>query len=157
MFSTPALRPPAGAAHARILGVGGYRPSRIVRNDDIAGRIDSSDQWIRERSGIIERRWADPHETVAHMGAAAAGKALAQSGVSAQHIGCVITATSTHFKQLPAVAADIAHRGAPPVPPPSTCPRPAPASPTAWPWPATWCAAAAPNTSCSSAPNGCRT
>ncbi|AVH61057.1 ketoacyl-ACP synthase III [Streptomyces dengpaensis] len=104
------MRTPPGSSHARILGVGGYRPSRIVRNEDIAPRIDSSDQWIRDRSGIAERRWADPHETVAHMGAAAAEKALAQAGVTARQIGCVVVATSTHFQQLPAVATDIAHR-----------------------------------------------
>ncbi|MFD5537585.1 3-oxoacyl-ACP synthase, partial [Streptomyces sp. NPDC127079] len=110
MSPTPVLRPPAGAPHARILGVGGYRPARIVRNEEIAPRIDSSDQWIRERSGIVERRRADPHETVAAMGAAAAEKALAQSGVAARQIGCVVVATSTHFQQLPAVATDVAHR-----------------------------------------------
>jgi 3-oxoacyl-[acyl-carrier-protein] synthase-3 len=90
--------------------VGGYRPSRVVPNDEIAQRIDSSDQWIRERSGIAERRWAGPHETVAHMGVAAAGKALAEAGVTPDRIGCVIVATSTHFRQLPAVAAEIAHQ-----------------------------------------------
>jgi 3-oxoacyl-[acyl-carrier-protein] synthase-3 len=90
--------------------VGGYRPSRVVGNEEIAPRINSSDAWIRERSGISERRWAEPHETVAAMGVAAAGKALAQSGVTADRIGCVLVATSTHFRQLPAVATDIAHQ-----------------------------------------------
>lgn len=106
----PVLRPPVGPTHARILGVGGYRPSRVVPNDEIAQRINSSDQWIRERSGIAERRWAGPHETIAHMGVAAAGKALAEAGVTPDKIGCVIVATSTHFFQLPAVATEIAHQ-----------------------------------------------
>jgi 3-oxoacyl-[acyl-carrier-protein] synthase III len=106
----PVLRPSSGPAHARIAGVGGYRPSRVVPNEEIAPRIDSSDTWIRERSGIVERRWAAPQETVAVMGAAAAGKALAHAGVTPDQVGCVLVATSTHFRQLPALAADIAHR-----------------------------------------------
>jgi 3-oxoacyl-[acyl-carrier-protein] synthase III len=106
----PLPAPSTGAAHARILGVGGYRPARVVPNDPIAQRIDSSDTWIRERSGIAERRWAGPHETITHMGVAAAGKALAGSGIAPDRIGCVIVATSTHFAQLPAVAAEIAHQ-----------------------------------------------
>ena len=55
--------PASGAEHARILGVGGYRPARVVTNDEICERIDSSDEWIRERSGIVTRRWAAPDET----------------------------------------------------------------------------------------------
>ena len=108
MLSTD-LRSPTATAHARILGVGGYLPARVVPNDEIAPRIQSSDTWIRERSGIAERRWAGPEETVARMGTAAAGKALAQSGIAAGQIGCVLVATSTHFHQLPAVATEIAH------------------------------------------------
>nr|WP_245694976.1 beta-ketoacyl-ACP synthase III [Streptomyces antibioticus] len=103
------LRQPVAPAHARILGVGGYLPSRVVTNDEIAPRIDSSDQWIRDRSGIAERRWAGPQETIASMGVAAAGKALAMAGVTPDRIGCVIVATSTHFRQLPAAATEIAH------------------------------------------------
>ncbi|MHB9864604.1 beta-ketoacyl-ACP synthase III [Streptomyces sp. YIM S03343] len=110
MSTPPVLRPSSGPAYARIAGVGGYRPSRVVRNEEIAPRIDSSDTWIRERSGIAERRRAGEQESVAVMGAAAAGKALAHAGVTPDRIGCVLAATSTHFRQLPALAADIAHR-----------------------------------------------
>ncbi|MFJ3213188.1 beta-ketoacyl-ACP synthase III [Streptomyces flaveolus] len=110
MSAPSAPRPSTGPAHARIIGVGGYRPSRVVTNQEIAPRIDSDDAWIRERSGITERRWATEQETVALMGAAAAEKALAHAGVTADRIGCVLVATSTHFRQLPALAADIAHR-----------------------------------------------
>ena len=53
-----ALRSATPVQHARISGIGGYRPKRIVPNSEIVERIDSSDEWIRERSGIIERRWA---------------------------------------------------------------------------------------------------
>ena len=56
-----------GAPHARILAVGSYRPERVVTNDEICRTIDSSDEWIRERSGIVSRRWAAPDETVVDM------------------------------------------------------------------------------------------
>ena len=58
------IAPTIGAPYARILAVGGYRPERVVTNAEICERIDSSDEWIRERSGIIERRWAAADETV---------------------------------------------------------------------------------------------
>jgi len=101
---------PAGAPFARMLGVGGYRPARVVMNEEIVGRIDSSDEWIRERSGIVSRRVAAPEETVVDMSVAAAEKALATSGVTADQIGCVIVATVTHLWQTPSAAAIVAHR-----------------------------------------------
>ena len=52
------ITPSMGAPYARIMSVGAYRPARIVTNDEICEYIDSSDEWIRERSGIIERRYA---------------------------------------------------------------------------------------------------
>ena len=104
------LTPAIGAAHARIYGVGGYRPSRIVTNAEICERIDSSDEWIRERSGIESRRWAAPDESVVDMSVAAAGKAIAQSGIRPEQVGCVVLATVTHPLQTPSGAADVAHR-----------------------------------------------
>ena len=56
-----------GARFSAILGIGGYRPRRIVDNAEICTYIDSSDEWIRTRSGIIERRWASADETVQMM------------------------------------------------------------------------------------------
>jgi 3-oxoacyl-[acyl-carrier-protein] synthase-3 len=99
-----------GAEHARILGVGGYRPARIVTNEEICERIDSTDEWIRERSGIVTRRFAAPDESVVDMSVAAAGKALANAGIDADQIGCVMLATVTHPLQTPSGAADVAHR-----------------------------------------------
>ena len=104
------LTPPQGAAHARILGVGAYRPARIVTNEEICERIDSSDEWIRERSGIITRRFAAEDESVVDMCLAAAGKALAQSGISPEQVDAVLVATVTHPLQTPSAAADVAHR-----------------------------------------------
>ena len=99
-----------GAPYARILSVGGYRPERIVTNDEICERIDSSDEWIRERSGIIERRWAAADETVVDLAVAAAEKALAGAGIAPEQIGMVMVATVTHPYQTPSAAAEVADR-----------------------------------------------
>lgn len=107
---TAAIAPTVGAPHARIMSVGGYRPQRIVTNDEICQRIDSSDEWIRERSGIIERRWAAPDESVADMAVAAAEKAIASAGIGADQLGMVLLATVTHPYQTPSAAAEVAFR-----------------------------------------------
>ncbi len=99
-----------GAKYARILSVGGYRPERIVTNAEICEWIDSSDEWIRERSGIIERRFAAEDESVVDMATEAAQKALAASGVTADQVGMVMLATVTHPLQTPSAACDVAHR-----------------------------------------------
>jgi 3-oxoacyl-[acyl-carrier-protein] synthase III len=104
------IRTAVGAKYARIMSVGGYRPSRIVTNEEICERIDSSDQWIRERSGIESRRWAAPDESVIDMCLAAAGKAVAQAGITPAQVGAVIVATVTHPLQTPSAAAAVAHR-----------------------------------------------
>ncbi|HEY9412621.1 MAG TPA: beta-ketoacyl-ACP synthase III [Jiangellaceae bacterium] len=94
----------------RILGIGGYRPQRVVSNAEIIENIDSSDEWIRTRSGIENRRWADDDETVVAMSIAAAGKALADAGITPDQVGCVIVSTVTHLYQTPSAAAEIAHK-----------------------------------------------
>ena len=55
-----ALRTSTGGPYARVMGIGSYRPRRVVDNAEICTLIDSSDEWIRTRSGIRERRWASP-------------------------------------------------------------------------------------------------
>lgn len=107
---TAKISPSKGSPYARILGVGGYRPTRVVPNEVILEHIESSDEWIRSRSGIASRHWAGPEETVAEMSIAAGGKAVADAGISASDIDAVIVATVSHFKQTPAVATEIAHR-----------------------------------------------
>lgn len=99
-----------GAANARIWGIGAYRPERVVTNDEICEYIDSSDQWIRERSGIISRRFAAPDETVVDMSAAASEEALRSAGLTASQIGAVIVATVTHPYQTPGAAPIVAER-----------------------------------------------
>jgi 3-oxoacyl-[acyl-carrier-protein] synthase-3 len=90
------------------MSVGGYRPDRVVTNDEICERIDSTDEWIRERSGIIERRWAAPDESVVDLAVAAARKALVQSGIDPEQIGMVMLATVTHPYQTPSAAVEVA-------------------------------------------------
>ncbi|MFJ9628202.1 ketoacyl-ACP synthase III [Streptomyces sp. NPDC091280] len=104
------IKPAKGAPYARILGVGGYRPVRVVPNEVILETIDSSDEWIRSRSGIETRHWANDEETVAAMSVEASGKAIADAGISAEQIGGVIVSTVSHFKQTPAVATEIADK-----------------------------------------------
>ena len=97
-----------GAKFSRILGIGGYRPRRVVDNAEIITYIDSSDEWIRTRSGIAERRWASEDETVSMMSQAAARKAMERAGVEPGQIDTVIVATVTHLHQTPAIATTIA-------------------------------------------------
>jgi 3-oxoacyl-[acyl-carrier-protein] synthase III len=107
---TSAIKPSFGAPHARILATGAYRPERIVTNEEICKRIDSSDEWIRERSGIIERRFAAQDESVVDMACAAAEIALARAGVAPDQVGMVLVATVTHPYQTPSAAAEVAAR-----------------------------------------------
>ncbi len=103
------LRSSQGAPHAAILGLGAYRPSRVVPNSEIVGRIDSTDEWVQQRSGIKERRWATDEETVQSMSVAASRLALERAGITAAQVDCVVVATVSHMMQTPAVATLIAH------------------------------------------------
>jgi 3-oxoacyl-[acyl-carrier-protein] synthase-3 len=102
------LKTATGSPFARILGIAGYRPRRVVGNDEIVKNIDSSDEWIQTRSGIKERRWASPDETVQMMSVAAARKAVERSGLDVAQIDTVIVSTVTHLHQTPSIAATIA-------------------------------------------------
>jgi 3-oxoacyl-[acyl-carrier-protein] synthase-3 len=99
----------SGSRYAAILGLGSYRPSRVIPNAEIVDAIDSSDEWIQQRSGIKQRRWATPEETIQLMSVAASRQALERSGIDARQIDCVIVATVSHLLQTPAVATAIAH------------------------------------------------
>ena len=89
---------------SRLVGIGGYLPERVVSNAELALRVDTSDAWIRERTGIEQRHLAGPHETAAFMGARAAQAALDDAGVSASEVDCVLLATSTPDQAFPATA-----------------------------------------------------
>jgi len=96
--------------HARITGVGGYRPTEVVPNHAIVGPIDSSDEWIRERSGIESRHRAAPEESVVDMSEHAARRALEYAGLTADQLDGVLVATVTHPYQTPAAAPELAAR-----------------------------------------------
>ena len=102
------LRTSTGAQYSRIMGVGGYRPRRVVDNAEIVTYIDSSDEWIRTRSGIVERRWASEDETIQMMSVSAARKAIERAGIEPGQVDTVIVSTVTHLSQTPAIATTIA-------------------------------------------------
>lgn len=99
----------SGAPHAAILGIGAFRPSRVVPNADVVDAIDSSDEWIQQRSGIRQRRWATAEETVQMMSVNAAREAIERAGIAPAQVDCVVVATVTHLLQTPAIATAIAH------------------------------------------------
>ena len=81
-----AIESATGSPYAAVLGIGSYRPSLVVPNAEIVEAIDSSDEWIQQRSGIKQRRFATPEETVQMMSVAASRAALAHAGVDAEQI-----------------------------------------------------------------------
>ncbi|MDT0203322.1 beta-ketoacyl-ACP synthase III [Nocardioides sp. AE5] len=99
----------AGAAHAAILGVGAYRPRTVVPNADVIEAIDSSDEWIQQRSGIKTRGFAQDDETVVMMSVNASRQALDRAGIGPEQVGTVIVATVSHLLQTPSAATMIAH------------------------------------------------
>src|SRR5271166_1946912 len=87
-----------------LAGCGGYLPEHVVTNDELSRTVDTSDQWIRERTGIRQRHFAGKHETAAFMGTAAARAALADAGATAGDVDAIILATSTPDQAFPATA-----------------------------------------------------
>ena len=97
-------------AGAAVTGVGAHRPARRDGNADIAARIGSTDDWIRERSGIVTRGVAAAAETVVEMAASAGAKALAAAGVDPAELGLVLLATCSMPGPLPGGSPEVAHR-----------------------------------------------
>ncbi|KAF4405458.1 beta-ketoacyl-ACP synthase III [Streptomyces lycii] len=95
---------------SRVLALGHHQPAGVLTNDDLATMVDTSDEWIRTRVGIRTRHVAAPDETVDAMAAAAAAKALAQSGLAASDIDLVMVATCTAVDRSPNTAARVAER-----------------------------------------------
>jgi 3-oxoacyl-[acyl-carrier-protein] synthase-3 len=93
---------------ARILSVGVHRPERVVSNDEICVLIDSTDEWIRRRSGIVSRRFAGPDDDVVTMAVAAGRSALQRADVSAARVDAVILATMSYLHQTPPAAPQVA-------------------------------------------------
>jgi 3-oxoacyl-[acyl-carrier-protein] synthase-3 len=101
----------SGPTATRILSLGHYRPGHVVTNADLIARgVDTDDEWIRSRVGIIERRWAEPDETVIDMAEEASKRALADAQGSASEVDLVIVATCTMPTPVPAAAPQLASR-----------------------------------------------
>lgn len=102
------LTPPA--AGARILGLGSMQPDRVVTNHDLEKIVETNDEWIQSRVGIVERRFGDEKDSVVSMGVEAGSKALADAGLSPTDLDAVIVATCTMAKPIPNAAAQTADR-----------------------------------------------
>jgi len=95
---------------AKITGVAGYVPPRVVTNNDLQKIVDTNDEWIRARTGIRERHYADPGVASSHLGTEAAKKLLAAKGISAEEIELIVVATVTPDMLFPATACLIEDR-----------------------------------------------
>ena len=104
------LRQSQGPAFTRILALGAARGDVRVSNDDLAGPIDSSDEWIRQRTGIIERRRSSADEAAIDLAERASNDALARAGIKPADIGAVLVATISNPVQTPSMASLLADR-----------------------------------------------
>ena len=95
---------------SRIIGTGGYLPATVLTNADLAARVDTSDAWIVERTGIRQRHIAAEGEFTSDLGTAAARRALAAAGIDAAAVDLIIVATATPDQTFPACATVVQHK-----------------------------------------------
>jgi 3-oxoacyl-[acyl-carrier-protein] synthase-3 len=91
--------------YSRIIGTGSFLPPRIVTNDEFAARLETSDAWIRERTGIVQRHIADESQTSSDLALEASTRALEAAGIAAEDIDLIVLATSTPDFVFPSAAA----------------------------------------------------
>lgn len=106
-MSSP-IKASQGSAYSRILGVGGARGNRVVDNAEMCTIIDSSDEWIQQRTGIIERRWVDDSQNTLSLATEAARKALDRSGVPTDQIDAVLVSSVSNHRRFPSLAVQVA-------------------------------------------------
>ena len=102
------LRSNPVVAGTRILGLGSAQPERVVTNDDLSKVMDTSDEWIRDRVGIRERRFGSESDTVVSMAVEAGAKAIAAAGLAPSDLDTVIVANCTSTRPIPNAAAQVA-------------------------------------------------
>ncbi|GAA1526352.1 3-oxoacyl-[acyl-carrier-protein] synthase-3 [Microbacterium ginsengiterrae] len=107
---TATLKQATGPQYTRILSYGAARGENAVPNDDLVGPIDSSDEWIRQRTGIVTRVRADKGTDAIDLASAAGAEAIEKSGVAASDVDLVIVATISNPRQSPSVSAIVADR-----------------------------------------------
>src|SRR5258707_8459023 len=95
---------------AEVAGCGAYLPERILANDELARRLDTSDAWIRQRTGIGERRIAADGELTSDLAVAAARRALERAGMSGSDLALIVLATATPDHTFPATATKVQAR-----------------------------------------------
>ncbi len=95
---------------SQIAGCGGYLPERVLTNEELALRLDTSDAWIRQRTGIAERRIAAPGELTSDLAVRAAEQALGRAGMSGSDLDLLVVATATPDNTFPATAARVQAR-----------------------------------------------
>jgi 3-oxoacyl-[acyl-carrier-protein] synthase-3 len=100
-----AATPVAGTRRAHVTGWGRYAPAQVLTNADLEKMVDTSDEWIRSRTGIRERRVAAAHETTASMGAVAGLRAIRTAGLEPDDIDLILLATLTPDYWMPSTAA----------------------------------------------------
>jgi 3-oxoacyl-[acyl-carrier-protein] synthase-3 len=92
---------------SQVVGCGAYLPERVVTNDELARRLDTSDEWIRQRTGIAERRIAADGELTSDLALAAARRALERAGISGNDLDLIVLATATPDHTFPATATKV--------------------------------------------------
>jgi 3-oxoacyl-[acyl-carrier-protein] synthase-3 len=97
----------APAPLIEVVSTGRFLPDRVLTNDDLKAMVDTSDEWIRERTGIRERRIAPPEMGAAEMGAAASRIAMERAGVQPGEVDLIVVSTATPDRLLPATACDM--------------------------------------------------
>ena len=102
----------ANKTNAGIIGIGVCLPEKVLTNADLTQIVNTTDEWIRERTGIQERRIAEESQAASDLGVIAAQRALAQAGVSANEVDLIIVATATADMQFPSTACIIQERSA---------------------------------------------